>query len=357
VSTKPQPTTPRTDEPIETPEAKTPRPRKTKVPAEPVTTLAGYFTRKTYGPARFLKDLAEANIWVFSHEDRTTALDLAKSADAKFTRTINLAAAALQAPDTRFRLPVLEFVWLSAEQRLRENPRYMAAREAQSSDPTKRLQAIGSALEPGLQDSKRRVESLNLLLAAALWLQDSTELGMQVIVDEVVSSVISIPRLRRPDDRALVAHIAEKTRSGPKAALPLVGLLEPWIDNAKQSARRASSEAERADTATEALERTDDALEQAQTEISALRKSVEEARAEATRAVEQSQAERTHHEHTMNRLRSQVSTLLTGRLTDLLTTAREALELDEPRVRVAQEKLEIAAAELEKKAEWLRSSA
>ena len=79
--------------------------------------------------------------------------------------------------------------------------------------------------------------------------------------------------------------------------------------------------------------------------------------ADATRAEEELRAGQIHHEHSMNQLRSQVAARLASRLTELLTTAREALELEDPRVHVAQEKLAIAAEELERQAEWLRSSA
>jgi hypothetical protein len=136
-------------------------------PAEPVTTLTGYFKRKRYSPTRFFGDLTEANIWSFSNEDRATAVEVSGQLDPKFTRTISLAAAALRAKDDRFRRPILDFLWECAQQRLRDNPR-LAVDGAVAESADTRLNRVSRALAPRLQESKRRTESLNLLIATAL---------------------------------------------------------------------------------------------------------------------------------------------------------------------------------------------
>jgi hypothetical protein len=325
--------------------------------AEPVTTLTDYFHRKRYRPSRFLADLEEGNIWSFSEEDQTSALGLSAELDPKFTRTLSLAAAALQARDVRFRRPILHFVWRSTEQRLRDNPRYIGGGLSKTPDVVERLHGISRALTKGLEESKPRVESLNILMAAALWLHYSEDLPLRAIVDELVSTISALPRIRRPDDAALAGYVGEQGRAGPKALLPLIGLLEPWIEQAKRAARHAAAEQDHAEKATDALERTREALERVEAENAALRTSLEGARAAATSAEEQLRAGQTHHEHGMNQLRSQIAFALDGRLAELLDTAKDALELDEPRVHVAQEKLAIAAEELQRQAEWLRSSA
>src|SRR5436189_4118545 len=46
------------------------------------------------------------------------------------------------------------------------------------------------------------------------------------------------------------------------------------------------------------------------------------------------------------RLRSQIAASLTDRLNELLSTARDALGMDQPRVHVAQERLDVALEEL-----------
>src|SRR5205809_767823 len=84
------------------------------------------------------------------------------------------------------------FVWESAQQRLRDNPRYLSA-DLAGTDPTHRLHETARALEPGLHEAKRRVESLNLLMATALWLHHTEGLEVDVITEELVAAVRDIP--------------------------------------------------------------------------------------------------------------------------------------------------------------------
>jgi hypothetical protein len=102
--------------------------------AEPVTTLSGFFRRKRYTPKRFLSDLTDANIWSFSEDDRETALNISDELDPKFGRTVGLATAALRAPDDRFRRPLLDFLWRSAERRIHDRRRFLQVELPQPSD-------------------------------------------------------------------------------------------------------------------------------------------------------------------------------------------------------------------------------
>jgi hypothetical protein len=343
---------------VETPaagvEEKPAQRRTARPPAEPITSLREFFARKTARPQRLLKDLTAANIWQFSDEDVSSALDLSRETDPRFSRTIGLAAAALQADDDRFRRPILAFVWRSAEQRLRDNPRY--GRTSSIEDGAAQLHAVARALEQGLHESRRRVESLNLLMAAALWLQHAEGLPLEAVTDELVNALAEIPRLRRPTARSLAGFLAEHSKSGPKGVIPVVGIVSPWLDRAKQAMRRADSEEARAEAETAAHERTQAELRAAKAEIAELSEALGVARREAGDLREHLQADRTHYEHGSGRLRSQIAASLSGRLKELISTAQDALEMDEPRVHVAHEKLEIAVEELEKQAEWLRSS-
>jgi hypothetical protein len=125
--------------------------------AVPVTTLAEYFRRKRYRPARFFSDLEQANIWWFSDEDRSAALDLSTELDQKFSRTLSLAAAAVQARGDRFRRPIFDFAWSSTELRLRQIPRLMGEELRHAPDASARFAAVARALRPRMEESRAAV--------------------------------------------------------------------------------------------------------------------------------------------------------------------------------------------------------
>src|SRR3954463_3321853 len=76
---------------------------------EPTTTLRGYFEQSRLRAPRFLKDLQEANLWVFSAEDLSFVLDRHSDLDPHFTKTAGLLAEALKGKDRRYARPTAGF--------------------------------------------------------------------------------------------------------------------------------------------------------------------------------------------------------------------------------------------------------
>ncbi len=135
---------------------------------EPITSLEAFFARRTAKPASFLKDLREADRWGYTDEDVEATLATHVERDATFARTVQLLAAAMKERDGRFASKTAAFTERAIDLRLEENPHAYGIDRSAAASAEERFDLLVRILTPRLRESKRRAESTNLLLAAAL---------------------------------------------------------------------------------------------------------------------------------------------------------------------------------------------
>jgi len=338
----------------QSPASEAPRPTRKAAP-KPMLTLAEFFSRRAATPARFLKDVRVNNIWGFATEDIAEALEALGKSDPKFARTTGLASAALAEKDGRFATPCLDFAREASLARLRLNPRYIALDLDALESAEDRFQAIARALEGRLETAKQRPEALNLLLSTALYMVNKENLSAESAMLALVQALgARAEHGSRADVTRLAALVAVANSTKP-GLMPVLQLSLPWIEASRDTAAQADesrSRAERLDAElAEMTKQHEDAvgkLRRVQSELDAAHEQVEGLR----RAEVVTQEQRAHD---LREMRGTIAGSLRGKLTGAIATARDALELDPPRIPVAQEKLEIAQQELERQLEWLKS--
>ena len=136
----------------------------------------------------------------------------------------------------------------------------------------------------------------------------------------------------------------------------LLDLLEPWereLAETRRAERQAASDARDARATADLATERATGLEQRITE---LRTELEQARQEMGSLRDQTQDVRIHASADVTELRARSIAFLNRRLRDLLTTAKEANEVDPPRTQTTVRLIEQAIQELGKEVEWLRSS-
>lgn len=317
-----------------------------------MTTLVAYFERRTVKPATFLKDLRTAERWGFDPGDIDAALETHTERDKDLSRTVQLIAAALKERDGRYASTVVDFGEEAIRRRLADNPHAIGVDLEEANAREARLEMTARVLAPRLRESKRRAESINILLASALCLTRPPSIGPEAAIDTLVAALAPERSARgsqtlgaklvwlgeRPKE---VRHVIELLAPSVRAANELGGevdRLRGSLDAERETRRLADQEVVRLSSRLADLE---EAMARAQTEIEGLQ--------EAARAAG------VHADHDVKSAHARLAGVLDGQLRDLVTTVDEALSVEPPQVDVAREKAEVLMGELERQVAWLRS--
>ncbi len=327
-------------------------PRKARKPRDPVTTLAAFFEKRAIKSSTFLKDLRAADRWGFDAGDVEAALESHADRDKEFVKTVQLIAAALKERDRRYANGVVDFGERAIRRRLADNPHAIGTDLDAARSPQDTIDLTIRVLTPRLRESKRRTESMNLLLATLLCLSHRHELAGKTAIDSLVAALASDrPSRGRQARDAKLVWLGER----PKELRHVVDLLAPSVLDAnglgaEVDRLRGSLEAER-----ETRRRADEEVVRLSARLADLEEAVASAQTEIKRLEESTRAAGVHADHDVKSARARVAGLLDGQLRDLVTTVDEALSVDPPRVEVAREKAEVLMRELERQVAWLRS--
>jgi hypothetical protein len=330
---------------------------KQRRPPQPILSLRDFYSRRNVSPARFLTDLKTHEKWSFRPEDVAESLAMLRVSDPKFARTAALAAQAIRERDDRFARPCLGFAHRAACERLKERPQLAGVDLEAQANPEEKLRLVGRAVSAQLDEAKHRTEALNVVLTMALWYAYTESLASAAVIDEIASRlVLSADSGRRAEMTRLALIIEYSCRKGPAALKPLLQLVLPWRETAAVELRRASAAEDELRSAKASLTDAENTAARRGFEIDRLSLELTTAQKEIERFAEAAKAAEAHRVHDLAEIRGKLAGALGGHLGDLITTVREALELEPPRTAVAREKIEIAQNELERQLEWLRSS-
>jgi hypothetical protein len=337
-----------TAEPV-LPEPAPPRPPRRK-PA-PITSLHAFFERRAAKPAKFLKDMREADRWRFTEEDVEATFETHAERDKTFARTVQLLSAAMRDPERRFVSDTVGFVDRAVRRRLADNPWAVGVDLDSVGPPEERFDTMARLLAPRLREAKHRAEAANLLLATALSLNHSDGFDAETATGKLVDALDLQPSRSGDRQRAKLLWLGDH----PKELRPVVELLTPSVlAIAELSAAKErldanlASEREARQTAEQEVARLSQALAD-------LEKTVAEAQTEIETSREMERAAGVHADHDVRQANARIAGLLDGQLRDLVTTIDEALSVDPPRIHVAREKAEAVLRELDRQVEWLRS--
>jgi hypothetical protein len=327
-------------------------PRRARKPRDPVTTLVGFFEKRAFKPATFLKDLRAADRWGFEEDDIAAALESHADRDKDFVKTVQLIAAALKERDRRYAGGVVDFGERAIRRRLADNPHAIGIDFDAAPSPEETIGLTVRALTPRFRESKRRTESANLLLATVLCLSHKHGLAGDSAIDVLVVALAPERPTRR--SQALGAKLVWLGER-PRDLRHVIDLLSPSIHDAHERGAeidrlRGSLDAER-----ETRRLADAEVVRLSARLADLEETLANARNELERLEESTRAAGVHADHDVKSARARVAGLLDGQMRDLVVTVDEALSVDPPRVDVAREKAEVLLRELERQVAWLRS--
>jgi hypothetical protein len=313
--------------------------------------LVALLTDKHARPGQLLRWLAEAEGAAITAEDRAAAVALIPKHDATLKQTRALYHEARTTRSGIAAGQVAAFVndVLAAElDGVVQWPPSGAAADV--------LVEIATALAPQLRAKSFEQRSLGVLMLATAALADLHLLETDQAVGSLRLALGEPAPYQREPRNPRIIRVNQLTDPRFKAED-----VRAWIDVAHPAIaglQAARGDAERAAARARALEEQQSELRReldaAHADAEALRRELEASQArtgELERGIEDARA--------VGRLdqagiRAQTIDFLDGRLAPLLSTAREALELDTPRAHIALDKVHTALDALEQETEWLR---
>jgi hypothetical protein len=325
--------------------------RRAKKKREPVTTLMGFFGRRSANPKSFLKDLREADRWGFEEDDVRDALEIHAEGDKDFGKTTRLIAAAMKERDARFARPAVAFGERAIQRRLAVNPHSIGVDLDAADDPETRLELVTRMLATRLREPKHRAESVNLLLATTLCLRHAGGLLAEAAIERLIRGLSIEPARSSDRQRAQLVWLGEHAKEVPA----VLEFLAPWTRRADQLSATVGRLETDVDAEREGRLAAESEIERLATLVSDLERTLVGARAEIEKLAEISRAAEVHADHDVKRVKARIAGLLEGRLQDLVVTIDEALSVDPPQIGGAREKADAVLRELEKQVTWLRS--
>jgi hypothetical protein len=329
---------------------------RTKSPPPPVLSLVDLYMVKGASPARLLRELDKAPSWRFDEADVDGALELLGERDTHLQRTRRLLHEGIGSHEGKFARAAIEFALRAMAADLHGVASWPPEEGA---DPIGALKTVARHLAPQMGDPGRRKRAHNILMMSADLLSHRHGLVFEdaaPVLREVLGRPTEYEGPRSNPRRHRMASLTD-ARNDLDRVRDLLDLVEPWeveIRASKDAAKDASVRAEKSErraTATEAR------AEEATLDLERLREELETLRQEASAFSDQARDVRIVASSDVTELRSRMLAFLNTRLRDLLVTAREASEVDPPRTATALRLIQQAIAELQKEAEWLRSSA
>jgi hypothetical protein len=133
-------------------------------------------------------------------------------------------------------------------------------------------------------------------------------------------------------------------------------VLTPWIERAVQAERRTEDAEAAMQRLQSVAQQQEERIEQLEDEKAAALRYAAQLSAEIEERRERERGASLARRHEASQLRGTMAGFLDDDVLPLLTAAREGLELAEPRVPFALERLEDAVHEIEGRVRWLRSS-
>ncbi len=293
--------------------------------------------------------------WTFQAADRKIGLALARETDHDLSKTRRLLFEAIQAEESRYSHVAADFALEVAADDLAE---LTLLPPGEGVVPADALRELADSLEISSLEGTKRRRAVNLLMMIVDVLYVKTAIDVDEALPIILGAVGSPPKPARGPRNIRRNRIATLTDpvNGQRRIQSLVELVEPWHDQVV-NLRRSASAAESA--AASALQD----LDAAQTEIEELRSELRSAASKLTDALDrvaQLTADLKNSQVRANvdddALRKRVSVFMNSRLKDLITTAREASEVEPARSATTVRLLAQAIDELDKEIAWLRSS-
>lgn len=328
------------------------------VPArrEPIDSLVALFSaeRGQELPRRFLSHLVEEERTGFDREDVRAALLIIDDADPDLRRLRFLVRVASEKHQAKFRQPALDLAREAIGGDLRESLFADTARSV-----AERFASAADHLRLCFRDETKVRRALNVLMlalevlavGARLTLEEATPV-LRAALEEGTDSAAgpTNPNLAR------MAHLADPNLTAERLR-GVLRMIEPW----EQGAREAEQTRDRA-AAREA--RAQDALAEANARVAELERLVESTRAQLADEREEQEALSRQlrdagslGESDVAAVRARALSFLEGRLRPVLETAREAGDVEPPRMKVTRRMIADALNDIDEEIAWLTSSA
>jgi hypothetical protein len=327
--------------------------RKPKAP--PVTTLVELFTAKGGNAGKLLRELEKSPSWSFAADDVETALGLLPEHDPHLQRTRQLLHEAIETRDGRFRRTAGDFAICAKADDLRDAGKWPPE---DGIEPLEALTSVAEVVRTRLRDPKAHRRNHNVLMIAVDVLSDRHGLAFEEAAPVLRAAIGRPPQYEKSKSNPRRHRIAAVTelRNDLARVQDLLDLLQPWEDDV----RRAERQAQEADAGrTEADARTDAAhqrAEQLEGRIAELERELESVRQALAAASDESRDVEIFASSDVAELKARSLAFINTRLRDLLSTAKDASEVEPPRAQTAARLLNQALTEIQKEAEWLRSS-
>lgn len=323
---------------------------------EPVRTLVELFTVKGANPKKLLRELEKAKSWQFAPADADAALDLLGERDPHLQRTRQLLHEAINTRDGRFARTAGDFALRAIAKHLGGGSEWLSAEKA---EPVQSLTRVCDTLAPQLDDPKLQRRSHNILMIVVDVLSARHGLSFEAAAPALRTAVgqpREYERRRSNPRRHRIASLTDP-RNDLSRVRDLLDLLRPWESElrAQQAELRTASEARQ--EAEYAAAHAGEHVATLEKRISDLESELEEARQAARASSDQARDVQIVASSDVAEVRARSVAFLNTRLRDLLSTAKEASEIDPPRSKTALRLLNQALDEMERETQWLRSSA
>ena len=329
--------------------------KEAKPKPKPIQSLVDLYTVKGANPAKLLRELAKGTSWKFADDDVAAALSLLPERDPQLLRTRQLLHESIGSHEGRFARTAGDFALSAVATQLDGLSSWPPS---DGIEPVAALRELAQRLAGDLRDAKKQRRSHNTLMIGVDILSNRRGLAFEAaapILRDTLGRPPEYDQSRSNPRRHRIAAVTSP-RNDLERVRDLLDLLEPWereLDEARRAEDQTAAEVREArTTAEEATER----VAQVEHRIVELRTELERARQEAEASRDQAQDVRIHASADVTELRARSVAFLNTRLRDLLTTAKEASEVDPPRARTTVRLIEQAIQELRKEVEWLRSS-
>lgn len=313
--------------------------------------LIDFYLRREITAARFLAALDGRTEKAIPEDERAEALVALEERDPELTRTRGLYLEAIEIHGGRLGASVARFV-SDVMSEVVEAPNLWPPHHL---DPLEALERIAISLAADLRDRKKSRRAHGQLMLAVVYLAHLRNLPFEPTIELLSERLGPPPERDRPVQNVRQERLRHLARPGvsPDGLRRWLDVLEPWRRRAREWEERARSAetslvAAREDLA-EARERHDDLIER----LSAAERALQDERERIRQLEGRVQGAAIVSDHELTDLRAALERFLIDRLTPVLQTAVDALEVDHPQI--ARQKLDIARDIIHEQITWLRS--
>jgi hypothetical protein len=299
-------------------------------PAPP--TLSGYYADPKLKPSSFLKAVRSADIKVFQSQDLASAEAALTERDPDLSRTLALGLGN-RVPDV-----VERWVIEAARSAVRGLDPAFTLEEGTSGETIfeRVVRAQADALQSKSKTSRARAQ--NLVRLSLIWLIRRHSLDPLRVLYALAAT--SSKRANRESVRSQVQKMLVQAKPGQWKTLSAVARLSSdLVQRADRTASEAIQARDQMQGRVADLERS---LESKQGEMEALSRERDRLRSELTANKSALEAERQLRELDLAQAAGRTRNLLAGRLSLLLSDARDALDFEPPHIEAARQRLDAA---------------